>query len=164
LRHDRACAAYDRLLRDGGPQAWHVGPGVAAAAALTPRVRPEADVGAALPLENKDMNRVLSFCTAMIVLMGITAAAQDQVARGIKVYADQKCNLCHSIAGKGNTKGKLDAVGSTLSADDLRAWIVDAKGMTAKTKAPRKPEMKNYDLPKADVDALVAYLSTLKKK
>jgi hypothetical protein len=35
--------------------------------------------------------------------------------------------------------------------------------MTAKTKAPRKPEMKNYMLPAADVDALVAYMATLKK-
>ena len=35
--------------------------------------------------------------------------------------------------------------------------------MTAKTKAPRKPVMKRYSLPKGDVDALVAYLSTLKK-
>ena len=47
---------------------------------------------------------------------------------------------------------------------DIRAWITDAKGMTAKTKATRKPEMKAYNLPKEDVDALVAYLSILKKK
>jgi hypothetical protein len=72
--------------------------------------------------------------------------------------------VCHAIAGKGNAKGPLDAVGSTLSADDIRAWIVDAKGMTAKTNAPRKPVMRTYTLPKDDVDALVAYLSTLKKK
>ena len=36
--------------------------------------------------------------------------------------------------------------------------------MTAKTKATRKPEMKAFDLPKSDVDALVAYLSVMKKK
>jgi hypothetical protein len=35
--------------------------------------------------------------------------------------------------------------------------------MTAKSKATRKPEMKAYTLPKDDVDALVAYLSSLKK-
>jgi hypothetical protein len=34
--------------------------------------------------------------------------------------------------------------------------------MTAKTKAARKPEMKQYALPKENVDALVAYLSSLK--
>jgi hypothetical protein len=33
-----------------------------------------------------------------------------------------------------------------------------------KTKALRRPEMKTYDLPKDDSDALVAYMGTLKKK
>ena len=80
------------------------------------------------------------------------------------MYEAQKCSVCHSVAGKGNAKGPLDAVGSTLSADDLRAWIVDAKGMTAKTNAARKPPMRQYNLPKEDVDALVAYMATLKKK
>ena len=93
-----------------------------------------------------------------------TAAAQDaKVAKGEKVYTDQKCQLCHSIGDKGNKKGPLDGVAGKLSADELRQWIVDAKGMTAKTKSARKPDMKNYALPKEDVDALVAYMQTLKK-
>ena len=92
-----------------------------------------------------------------------TAAAQDAAA-GAKIFVDQKCSLCHSIAGKGNAKGALDDVGSKLSAADIRAWIEDAKGMTAKTGATRKPEMKAYTLEKADVDSLVAYMVTLKKK
>ena len=79
------------------------------------------------------------------------------------MFTDQKCTLCHSIAGKGNAKGSLDGVGSKLSADEIRSWITDPKGMAAKTKATRKPEMKVYTLPKDDVDALVAYLSSLKK-
>ena len=109
------------------------------------------------------MGRVL-VSSALISLVTVgSAAAQDQAARGAKVYADQKCRVCHSIAGKGNAKGPLDGVGTKLSADDIRAWLVDAVGQTAKTKAPRKPVMKNYALPKEDVDALVAYLSTLKK-
>src|SRR5262245_62338961 len=91
------------------------------------------------------------------------AAADPKVARGQQVLADQKCSLCHSIAGKGNPKGALDDVGGKLSADDIRSWITDAKGMTAKSNATRKPEMKVYTLPKADVNALVAYLVTLKK-
>ena len=36
--------------------------------------------------------------------------------------------------------------------------------MTAKTGATRKPAMKQFSLEKGDVDALVAYLTTLKKK
>jgi len=102
----------------------------------------------------------------MFTLTGLaagTAAAQDAAA-GAKIYTDQKCSLCHSVAGKGNAKGPLDEVGTKLSADDIRAWIADAKGMTAKSGATRKPEMKAYTLEKHDVDALVAYLTTLKKK
>lgn len=100
----------------------------------------------------------------LFVATASTAWAQDpKVKQGEKVYADQKCALCHSVGDVGNRKGPLDSVGSKLKADEVRDWIVDAKGMTAKTKAPRKPEMKNYALPAADVDALVAYMMTLKK-
>jgi mono/diheme cytochrome c family protein len=110
------------------------------------------------------MGRIAVGGLILTVICAASAAAQDAKARGEKVFADQKCSLCHSIGGKGNAKGPLDDVGSKLSADEIRGWITDAKGMTAKTKATRKPEMKAYNLPKDDVDGLVAYLSTLKKK
>ena len=109
------------------------------------------------------MFRSFIFAAAAVVLAANVAGAQDKVARGAAVYAEQKCAMCHAIAGKGNAKGTLDGVGTRLSAADLKAWVVDAKGMTVKTKAPRKPEMKNYALPDADLDALVAYMQTLKK-
>ena len=69
------------------------------------------------------------------------AAAQSaaQLEQGQKIYTAQKCGVCHAVAGKGNAKGALDTVGSKLSADEIRQWIVDAPGMTAKTKAARKP-------------------------
>jgi mono/diheme cytochrome c family protein len=105
--------------------------------------------------------------TALIVCAGAAAAlaAQDaRVAKGGQLYAEQKCGLCHSIADKGNKKGPLDGVGTKLSNDELRQWIVAAQGMTAKTSATRKPDMKNYALPKEDVDALVAYMASLKKQ
>ena len=101
---------------------------------------------------------------AVCLGLALNAAAQDaKVAQGEKVYADQKCALCHSIGDKGNKKGPLDGVGTKLKAGELREWIVDAKGMTVKTKATRKPDMKSYALPKEDVDALVAYMATFKK-
>src|SRR5262249_32171065 len=110
------------------------------------------------------MIRAMVVGLALTVGTSAAAAAQDaKVAKGEKVFADQKCTLGHSVGDKGNKKGPLDGVAGKLSADDIRQWIVDAKGMTAKTKATRKPEMKAYALPKDDVDALVAYLATLKK-
>jgi len=101
---------------------------------------------------------------ALCVGLAATAAAQDaKVAKGEKLFADQKCSMCHAIGEKGNKKGPLDGVATKLKADEIREWITDAKGMAAKTKATRKPEMKAFTLPKDDVDALVAYLTTLKK-
>ena len=109
------------------------------------------------------MVKVLAGLTLFLGLT-TTAAAQDAaVALGEKVYATQKCAMCHSIGEKGNKKGPLDGVASKLTAEELHAWIVDAKGMTAKTKASRKPVMKDYKLAKEETDALVAYMKTLKK-
>ena len=109
------------------------------------------------------MFRVIAGLT-LCVGLAATAAAQDaKSARGEKLFVDQKCTLCHSVADKGNKKGPLDGVAAKLKSDEIHEWITDAKGMTAKTKSTRKPEMKAYTLSKEDVDALAAYLMTLKK-
>jgi len=105
-----------------------------------------------------------------LVLFGILIAAPAQAQnasaeRGIKVFADSKCSICHSVAGKGNPKGVLDDVGARLSADDIRHWLANPQEMRDKTGFDRKPIMKSFaTLPKDDLDALVAYLQTLKVK
>jgi mono/diheme cytochrome c family protein len=115
-------------------------------------------------LEGGLMPRLL----ALVVIAGLgavaSASAEDAAAHGEKVFAAQKCSLCHSIGGKGNPKGPLDEAVAKLSAAEIRAWITDAKGMTAKTNAARKPAMKEFTLPKEDVDGLVAYLMATKAK
>jgi mono/diheme cytochrome c family protein len=103
------------------------------------------------------------FAVALGLGLAATASAQD-AAKGQKLFTDQKCTLCHSVGGIGNKKGPLDEVATKISADEIRAWLMDAPAMTAKTKATRKPAMKAFKLPNEDVDALVAYLTTLKKK
>ena len=107
--------------------------------------------------------RFIVFAALFSISISAAAAAQDQVAKGAQVFAAQKCSICHSIAGKGNPKGSLDGIGAKITADEIRMWITDAPGMAAKTKAARKPAMKAYSLGKDDVDALVAYLGSLKK-
>lgn len=109
---------------------------------------------------------IRSIFSALVLgaLVPTHAGAQDLKAQGAKLFADQKCSLCHSIAGKGNAKGPLDEVGSKDSSADIREWITDSKAMTTKTGALRKPEMKQYTLENAQVDALVAYMSSLMKK
>jgi mono/diheme cytochrome c family protein len=92
------------------------------------------------------------------------AGAQDDAAKGQQVYAAQKCQMCHAIAGKGNKANPLDGVGTKLSAADTKAWIVTPVEMSAKIKSTKKPPMpaKYGKLPAADLDAMVAYLQSLK--
>jgi mono/diheme cytochrome c family protein len=110
------------------------------------------------------MFRFMLCVMALGLGLAVPAMAGDATETGEKIYAAQKCSVCHSIAGKGNAKGALDEVGSKLTTDEIHAWLTDTKAMTAKTKAARKPEMKVYTLPKEDIEALVAYLSAMKKK
>lgn len=113
------------------------------------------------------MTRGAVLMVAVVLAVPATAVGQDKtlIDRGMKVYAEQKCSVCHSIDGKGNAKGPLDSVGLKLSADEIREWIVHPAEMTKKTKAERKPAMRAYPkLPKEDLDALVAYMLSLKKK
>lgn len=107
--------------------------------------------------------RIIGALTAAGVALAALVSAQD-AARGKAVYAEQKCKICHSIVGEGNAKGPLDGVGAKLKADEIKQWLLTPKEMTEKAKATRKPPMKAFtNLPAADVDALVAYLQTLKK-
>jgi len=101
---------------------------------------------------------------ALVVAAPQLAGAQD-VKKGEQVYEAQKCSVCHSIAGKGSKTNPLDGVGSKLSAADTKQWIVEPIEMAKKVSSQKKPPMpKKYDkLPAADVDALVAYMQSLKK-
>ncbi len=95
--------------------------------------------------------------------MAQPAAAQD-AAKGQAVYTAQKCQMCHAIAGKGSKANPLDGVGGKLSADDIKQWITHPTEAAAKAKSTKKPPMpaKYGSLPAADLDALVAYMQSLK--
>ena len=110
--------------------------------------------------------RILLAAALMVSLATATTlrAGQGDAKRGQEVYAAQKCSLCHAIAGKGGKANPLDGVGAKLSADDLRKWITHPDEMTAQTKSTKKPPMpkKWANLAAADLDALVAYMQSLK--
>lgn len=116
-----------------------------------------------------------TFTTGVFVLVALVLASwsaapmaaspqDDAVKKGQAVYAAQKCSMCHQIAGKGNKASPLDGVGTKLSAAEIREWIVNPVEMAKKTKSTKKPVMANKysKLPAADIDALVAYLQSLK--
>ena len=108
-------------------------------------------------------------CAILLTFVGTfapgIALAEDpeKVAQGEKLYASEKCSKCHSIAGKGAKKGPLDGVGSKLSEEEIREWLVDPNTVAKRTKETRKPPMKPSKLPKEDIEALVAYMQSLKK-
>ena len=108
------------------------------------------------------------FLAAIVLLVGgtksLATAGQDDVKKGEQVYAAQKCQQCHSIAGKGKKQNPLDGVGKKLSTDEIKQWIVDPVAMAKKAESKKKPPMQNKysKLPAADIDALVAYMQSLK--
>jgi mono/diheme cytochrome c family protein len=112
------------------------------------------------------MKLVITVAVAVFAL-GVSASAQDakKIEAGKKVYEAQKCATCHMIAGKGNKLYPLDGVGTKLSAADIKKWITSPAEMEAKL--PKPPTLKmssrKYNLKDADLDALVAYLESLKK-
>jgi mono/diheme cytochrome c family protein len=102
-----------------------------------------------------------------VLVLPRIASAQDPAAKGAALYASNKCGACHTAPGikGGNAKGPLDGVGSKFTAAELHQWLDDPAAMSAKIKATRKPPMKSYkSMSQADKDALVAWMSSLKKK
>jgi mono/diheme cytochrome c family protein len=105
---------------------------------------------------------------AVVFVAGVPQAARAQdaalVKKGEAVYTAQKCSMCHSIAGKGGKSSVLDGVGKKLSAADIKEWIVDPPAAAKKASSTKKPPMpkKYHTLPAADIDALVAYMQSLK--
>ena len=104
------------------------------------------------------------FVSARSVPASVPVQDQDQIKQGEKVYTAQKCSLCHAIAGKGNKQNPLDGVGKKLSAEDIRKWLTEPDVMAKQANSTKKPPMpdKYGKLPAADLDALVAYLQSLK--
>jgi mono/diheme cytochrome c family protein len=101
---------------------------------------------------------------AVVGMVSFTAAAQGDAEKGKAVYAAQKCSLCHSIAGVGKKTNPLDGVGGKLSAEDTKQWFTDPVAAAKKHNSTKKPVMpaKFAKLPAADIDALVAYMQSLK--
>jgi len=119
-----------------------------------------------MPIPYTNRLLVATALTLSTVAGGALAAAGREAApsKGEQVYTAQKCQMCHAIAGKGNKSNPLDGVGAKLSADEIKHWIVNPTDAAAKAKSTKKPPMPNKyaKLPAADIDALVAYMSSLK--
>lgn len=98
-----------------------------------------------------------------------SAATGDLVALGKEQWELQECYNCHKLFGKGGKKRgpELDNIGNLMTPEALRQKILDPKSWKAegfdkqykKGKMPDKYKDLMFD---EEVDALVAFLSTLK--
>ena len=90
-------------------------------------------------------------------------ANQDQIKQGEKVYTAQKCQLCHSIAGKGNKQNPLDGVGKKLSAEESASGLPTGRdGEAGQVHEEAADGRQVRQVAAADLDALVAYMQSLK--
>ncbi|MDA2909966.1 cytochrome c [Nitrospiraceae bacterium AH_259_D15_M11_P09] len=92
------------------------------------------------------------------------------VARGQEVYDLYECYNCHKIGGKGSVKKrgpKLDNVGNLLTIEDLKKKVLDptylyAEGFEKQHKKGQMPDKYKDLMSDKEVNALAAYMSTLK--
>ncbi len=104
------------------------------------------------------------------VAPGRPLTPEELVAAGKEAYELYECYNCHKIGGKGATKKrgpKLDNIGNLVKPEDLKRKIFDPKVFAAEgfEKEHRKGLMPdNYKeiMEEEELEALVAYLSTLK--
>ena len=102
----------------------------------------------------------------MALLSAAVVAAQDakQVDAGQQLFTSKGCTKCHQVAGHGNKVNVLDGVASKVSAADMKKWLTNPTEMEAKLDHKPKIKMssKKPALSNSEIDALVAYLQTLK--
>jgi cytochrome c2 len=78
------------------------------------------------------------------------------ITEGKRLFTDLHCQYCHSLNGQGGSVGPaLDEVGLRRNRDWLAAHFRDPKKVTPGTKMP------NFNLLDGEVEALVAYMSSL---
>jgi mono/diheme cytochrome c family protein len=98
------------------------------------------------------------------------AAAGDLVAVGKEQYDLQECYNCHKIGGKGSVKKRgpvMDNIGNLMKPEEMkekitnpRAWM--AEGFEKEYNKKQMPDKYKELMTDQEIDALVAYLATLK--
>lgn len=84
-----------------------------------------------------------------------------QVDAGRKIYQEQNCSSCHSIAGKGNPRTPLDSVGTRRTAEELRNWITGSDNLKdLLSDRIRRFKQRYKELSDDELDALVSYLKS----
>ncbi len=106
------------------------------------------------------MRRLTILVAAVAFGLSAAAAMAADAAKGKAVFDGAKpaCKMCHTDA-----KNPLAKAGADNSADELKAWVRTPKDrMTKKKKTGMMPAFGPDKISDADLDALVAYLATMK--
>lgn len=102
------------------------------------------------------MKRAVAVIAAFAIVALLTVAAQAE-SKGEQIFS-QKCAMCHMIKGKGGAVGpELTKIASKMKEKDVKAKLENPKKSNPNS---AMPSFKT--LPKADLDALLGYLKTLK--
>jgi len=103
------------------------------------------------------------------VSTGAGAATGDIIARGKEQYDLQECYNCHKLFGQGGKKRGpvLDNIGNLMTPDQLKEKILDpkswkAEGFDKQYKKGKMPDKYKDLMFPQEIDALVAFLATLK--
>jgi len=111
----------------------------------------EAQALAAFLLSKQDTIRFKS--------LQVSGSGSDStwIAEGKEIYHEYACYGCHQIDGNGGKVGPdLSHVGSRLRSDYLRVFLKDPQSLIPGT------AMKEFDFWEEEIEALVAYLATLR--
>lgn len=102
------------------------------------------------------MKRAVAVFAVFAIVALLTVAAQAE-SKGEQIFS-QKCAMCHMIKGKGGAIGpELTKIASKMKEKDVKAKLENPKKSNPNS---TMPSFKT--LPKADLDALLGYLKTLK--
>lgn len=102
------------------------------------------------------MKRSVIALAVVAALTLLTVAAQAE-SKGEQIFK-QKCTMCHVVHGKGGNIGPdLSKIAARKQEKELRGQLENPKKANP---ASSMPSFKT--LPKAEMDALIGYLKTLK--
>jgi mono/diheme cytochrome c family protein len=111
------------------------------------------------PQEEVRMRRLVVVVAGLLLVAAVSTRAADTAA-GKAVFDNAKpaCKSCHTEA-----RNSLAKAGATNTPEELKAWIRTPKDMMSKRgKQGMMPAFSEEKISKADLDALVAYLATMK--
>jgi cytochrome c2 len=102
---------------------------------------------------------VAAVAIPLSVSAGPATGQSGDPVKGMKIYADQKCSVCHRVGSTGGKMGPdLSDIGNKRDAAWLAKYLADPKAQDPKNKMPAV-KAKGKDL-----DDLVAYMLSLKLK